>query len=158
MRAFAATDATSIAAPEAGLPIMAMGKFIPRETNSDLLNAVTALRAATEAEMRAIESDAINTADEIAQQRSRPAIITIEKVIARTEARLRDETHDRVEQAAATTIDAQRTAAGSLAIALLLATLIAIWLTRSISRPVFELDKGMPGSSDAIGLIVLASS
>jgi len=66
---------------------MAIGKFIPRETGSDLLNAVTALRAATEAEMRAIESDATNTADEIAQQRSRPAIITIEKVIARTEAR-----------------------------------------------------------------------
>ena len=117
-------------------------KYIPRETGSELTDAVASLRAATEAEMRALNSDAVNTADEISAQRSRPAILTIEKVIARTEARLRDETRDRVEQAAATTIDAQRTAAGSLAIALLLATLIAIWLTRSITRPVFELDKG----------------
>ena len=125
-----------------------LGRYIPRETSTDLSNAVLALRAATEAEMRALESDATNTADEISAQRSRPALITIERVIARTEVRLRDETHDRVEQAASTTIDAQRTAAGSLAIALLLATLIAIWLTRSISRPVYELDKGMKSVAD----------
>jgi len=126
----------------------ALGKYIPRETSTDLINAVIALRAATEAEMRALASDATNTADEISAQRSRPAILTIERVIGRTEARLRDETHERVEQAAATTTDAQRTAAGSLAIALLLATLIAIWLTRSISRPVYELDRGMKSVSD----------
>jgi signal transduction histidine kinase len=125
-----------------------LGKYIPRETSTDLSTAVFALRAATEAEMRALESDATNTADEISAQRSRPAILTIERVLQRTEARLRDETHDRVEQAASTTIDAQRTAAGSLAIALLLATLIAIWLTRSISRPVYELDKGMKAVAD----------
>jgi signal transduction histidine kinase len=126
----------------------ALGKYIPRETAVELSNAVSALRAATEAEMRALESNATNTADDISVQRSRPALQTIERVIARTEARLRDETHERVEQAASTTIDAQRTAAGSLAIALLLATLIAIWLTRSISRPVFELDRGMKSVAD----------
>ena len=125
-----------------------LGKYIPRETSNDLSTAVSSLSAATEAEMRALESDATNTADEISAQRSRPAILTIEKVLERTEIRLRDETHDRVEQAASTTIDAQRTAAGSLAIALLLATLIAIWLTRSISRPVYELDKGMKAVAD----------
>jgi hypothetical protein len=85
-----------------------LGKYIPRETSTDLSTAVFALRAATEAEMRALESDATNTADEISAQRSRPAILTIERVLQRTEARLRDETHDRVEQAASTTIDAQR--------------------------------------------------
>ncbi|HEX6575063.1 MAG TPA: HAMP domain-containing sensor histidine kinase [Gemmatimonadaceae bacterium] len=123
-------------------------RYIDRQTAGELTDAVSALRAATEAEMRALESEAINTADEISAQRSRPAIITIDRVIGRTETRLRDETQERVEQAAATTSDARQTAAGSLAIALLLATLIAIWLTRSISRPVFELDKGMKAVAD----------
>lgn len=125
-----------------------LGRYIPRDAANDLSNAVLALRLATEAEMRALESDATNTADEISAQRSRPAMLTIDRVIARTEVALRDETHDRVEQAAAMSTDAQRTAAGSLAIALLLATLIAIWLTRSISRPVFDLDRGMKAVAD----------
>lgn len=131
-----------------GTTAQSLGAFIPRETSADFTAAVSALRAATEAEMRALESDATNTADEISAQRSRPAILTIERAIQRTEARLREETHDRVEKAASTTSDAQRTAAGSLAVALLLATLIAIWLTRSISRPVYELDKGMKSVAD----------
>lgn len=125
-----------------------LGHYIDRPTAGELVDAVTALQAATEAEIRALEAEATNTADEISNQRSRPAIITIDRIIARTETRLRDETHDRVQGAADATIDAQRTAAGSLAIALLLATLIAIWLTRSISRPVFELDKGMKAVAD----------
>ena len=125
-----------------------LGRFIPGETSTDLSNAILALRAAVESETQAITSDAVNTADEISAQRSRPALLAIDRVIKRTETRLRDETHDRVEQAASTTVDAQRTAAGSLAIALLLATLIAIWITRSISRPVYELERGMKAVAD----------
>src|SRR4029079_8749087 len=52
----------------------AFSRYIPRETASELKDAVTALSAATEAEMRALNSDAVNTADEISAQRSRPAI------------------------------------------------------------------------------------
>jgi signal transduction histidine kinase len=125
-----------------------LGRYIPRESSVELSNAIMALSAAIESEMRAVASEALNTADEISAQRSRPALLAIDRVIARTEGRLRDETHDRVEQTASMTVDAQRTAAGSLAMALLLAALIAIWLTRSISRPVFELDRGMKAVSD----------
>jgi Signal transduction histidine kinase len=74
--------------------------------------------------------------------------VTIDRLIARTEARLREETRDKADKVAGVTDDAQRTAAGSLAIALLLATLIAIWLTRSISRPVHDLEKGMKAVAD----------
>ncbi|MEO5590313.1 MAG: HAMP domain-containing sensor histidine kinase [Gemmatimonadaceae bacterium] len=125
-----------------------LSKFIAVETASDLTNAVIALRAASEAEIRALESDQVGAADDISAQRSRPAILTIEGVITRSSSRLRDETHDRVEQAASTTSEAQRTAVGSLAVALLLATLIALWLTRSISKPVYELDRGMKAVAD----------
>ncbi|MDO8500405.1 MAG: HAMP domain-containing sensor histidine kinase [Gemmatimonadaceae bacterium] len=123
-------------------------QFMPRQSSTDLSNAILALRASTEAEWQAAASGAVNTADDISAQRTRPALLTIDRVIARTEARLRDETYERVEEAASMTVDAQRTAAGSLAIALLIATLIAIWLTRSISHPVFELDKGMQAVAD----------
>src|SRR6476620_9342167 len=94
----------------------------------DMENAILSLRAATDAEYAAASSGNANVADEISAQRTRPALLTIDQLIAKTEA--------------------QRTAAGSLAIALLLATLIAIWLTRSISRPVHDLEKGMRAVAD----------
>ena len=132
------------------LAIMAdsLAPFSTRQAALDIGNAILALRSSTNAQWSALVVGAANTADEISVQRTRPALNTIAKAVARTELKLRDETHERVEAAAQATVDAQRTAAGSLAVALLLATLIAIWLTRSISRPVLELDKGMKAVAD----------
>ena len=132
------------------LAVMAdsLAPYSSRQDASDVGNAIMALRASTEAQWAAINAQAANTADEISEQRSRPALNIIARAVARTELKLRDETHDRVEAAASATGEAKRTAAGSLAAALLLATLIAIWLTRSISRPVHELDKGMKAVAD----------
>ncbi|MDQ3082142.1 MAG: hypothetical protein M3R07_07990, partial [Gemmatimonadota bacterium] len=117
--------------------------YTSRPVATDISNAILALRTSTQAEFAAAVAGANNTAEEISVQRTRPALATIERELARTEAKLRDETRDRVDEAASTTLDARRTAAGSLAIALLLATLVAIWLTRSISRPVQDLERGM---------------
>jgi signal transduction histidine kinase len=114
----------------------------------EMENAILSLRAATDAEYAAASSGNANVADEISAQRTRPALLTIDQLIAKTEAQLREETRDKAEKTADETVDAQRTAAGSLAIALLLATLIAIWLTRSISRPVHDLEKGMRAVAD----------
>lgn len=114
----------------------------------EMRTAILSLRAATDAEYAAASSGNGNVADEISAQRTRPALLTIDKLIAQTEARLREETRDKAEKTADETVDAQRTAAGSLGIALLLATLIAIWLTRSISRPVHDLEKGMRAVAD----------
>lgn len=125
-----------------------LAPYAAQQAASDISTAVLGLRASTEAQFAALDAGAANTADEISAQRSRPALNTIAKAVERTELKLRDETHERVESAATTTVDAQRTAAGSLAVALLLSTLIAIWLTRSISRPVHELDKGMKAVAD----------
>jgi signal transduction histidine kinase len=114
----------------------------------EMRTAILSLRAATDAEYAAAASGNANVADEISAQRTRPALITLDKLIAQTEARLREETRDKADRTAEETVDAQRTAAGSLAIALLLAALIAIWLTRSISRPVYDLEKGMKAVAD----------
>jgi len=125
-----------------------MARFSTAEAATDISNAISALRAATDAEFAAASAGAANTAEEISLQRTRPALTLIERAIGRTASRLRDETRDRVDDAASTTVDAQRTAAGALAIALLIATLIAIWLTRSISRPVHDLERGMKAVAD----------
>jgi signal transduction histidine kinase len=114
----------------------------------EMRTAILSLRAATDAEYAAAAGGNANVADEISAQRTRPALFTLDKLIAQTEARLREETRDKAEKTAEETVDAQRTAAGSLAIALLLAALIAIWLTRSISRPVYDLEKGMKAVAD----------
>jgi len=110
--------------------------------------AILALRASTDAEYAAAAGGNAAAAEDISAQRTRPALQTIDRIIAQTEAKLREETRDKAQQTAEATVDAQRTAAGSLAIALLLATLIAIWLTRSISRPVHDLEKGMRAVAD----------
>jgi signal transduction histidine kinase len=114
----------------------------------EMRTAILSLRAATDAEYAAAAGGNANVADEISAQRTRPALLTMDKLIAQTEARLREETRDKADKTAEETVDAQRTAAGSLAIALLLAALIAIWLTRSISRPVYDLEKGMKAVAD----------
>jgi signal transduction histidine kinase len=125
-----------------------LAPFASRQSATDISTAILALRASTEAQFSALAAGAANTADDISAQRSRPALNTIARAVARTELKLRDETQERVAAAATATVEAQRTAAGSLAVALLLATLIAIWLTRSISRPVHELDRGMKAVAD----------
>src|ERR1051326_194649 len=79
--------------------------------------AILALRAALDAEYAAASTDNGNVADEIAAQRTRPALLTLDNLTAKTEARLREETRDKAEKTAEETVDAQRTAAGSLAIA-----------------------------------------
>jgi signal transduction histidine kinase len=145
-------DSSSLARMHANIgALAATGDSLDRYNLSpagEMQTAIVSLRAATDAEYAAAASGNGNVADEISVQRTRPALLTIDKLIAQTEARLREETRDKAEKTANETVDAQRTAAGSLAIALLLATLIAIWLTRSISRPVHDLEKGMKAVAD----------
>ena len=115
----------------------------------DEMRTVTlALRAATTAEYEAAAAGNTEAADNVSAQRTRPALAALGRAIASIESRLREETRDKTQKTADATVDAQRTAAGSLAIALLLATLIAIWLTRSISRPVHDLERGMKAVAD----------
>jgi two-component system sensor histidine kinase BaeS len=56
---------------------------------------------------------------------------------------LRNRTRQRVADATSATLQAERFVAGAIPVAVLLALLIGIWLLRSISRPVTELERGM---------------
>lgn len=82
-------------------------------------------------------------ADHISSLQVRPRISTIEQAIFQAETALRGRTSSRVNRASQETADAERTALASLVIALALAVLISIWLIRSISRPITDLEMGM---------------
>jgi signal transduction histidine kinase len=82
-------------------------------------------------------------ADTVSETVVQPAFKDADRALIPVEEALRSRTHERVAQAADSLHEAERVSLAGLAIALLLATIIALWLTRSISGPVHELEEGM---------------
>ncbi|MEO7218723.1 MAG: HAMP domain-containing sensor histidine kinase [Gemmatimonadaceae bacterium] len=87
--------------------------------------------------------DKHEAAEAISTQRVRPRIGVIDQTIRAAEGQLRIRSHDSVNAATDDTATAERTAIISMVIAILLAGLISLWLIRSITRPVFDLEAGM---------------
>ena len=83
--------------------------------------------------------DAQRTSDE----RIVPAMVRIERSVATAERSLRQRTVARVSETASAGSAARRLSAAALVLASVLAALIAIGITRSISRPVRDLERGM---------------
>lgn len=110
--------------------------------------ALTRIGEAAAAEYDAASQGRARDAEQVSAERVLPELASINTIVRQMETDLRGRTAERVDQAAAVTIDAQRTAAAALAIALLLALLIALWLLRSISSPVFFLERGMRAVAD----------
>jgi signal transduction histidine kinase len=82
-------------------------------------------------------------AEAISTQLVRPRIGVIEQTIGAAEQLLRARSHDSVNAATDDTATAERAAITAMIIAILLAGLISVWLIRSITRPVFDLEAGM---------------
>ena len=82
-------------------------------------------------------------ADTLSEEIVRPAFREADRALLPVEQQLRRRTRETVAQAADALSEAEQVSMAALAIALLLATIIALWLTRSISRPVNELERGM---------------
>ena len=72
-----------------------------------------------------------------------PALNTVDRIIDLTGEQIQQRTADRVGDFSARTRDAAVLALGALGIAILIAFGVALWLTRSISAPLKELDAGM---------------
>ena len=72
-----------------------------------------------------------------------PALLTVDRVLANQGSAMEQRTAEQVEGFAVLTKDAAVLALGALGIAILIAFGVAIWLTRSISSPLKELDAGM---------------
>jgi signal transduction histidine kinase len=110
--------------------------------------ALAVIGQATDREYAAVRADSGDLADKIRRDTFGPAMRDAEGAIAPTEQLLRGRTADRVTTAEESLIDAEHLSIASLAVALLLATAIALWLTRAISRPVFALAEGMRAVAD----------
>ncbi len=108
------------------------------------INAATArTRAAAATELAAASAGRAMTAEAISVEQTRPAIADIKRAISEGEVTLRNRTVARVDTATIFADRAQRVGMGALGFAILFAALLAFWLARSISRPVYELDRGM---------------
>ncbi|MEO7648479.1 MAG: HAMP domain-containing sensor histidine kinase [Gemmatimonadaceae bacterium] len=129
------------------LAAMLSSYHLERES-AQIRESLARIRDAAASEYAAASQGRPRDAEQISADSLLPEIARINTAVRQTETDLRGRTAERVDDAAAATIDAQRTAAAALAIALLLALLIALWLLRSISTPVFFLERGMKAVAD----------
>ncbi|MBA2686481.1 MAG: HAMP domain-containing histidine kinase [Gemmatimonadaceae bacterium] len=112
-------------------------------TGQAISAATTRTRSAAGAELAAASAGRATTAEAISVEQTRPAIAEIKRAISVGEVTLRNRTVARVDTATIYADRAQRVGLGSLGFAILFAALLAYWLARSVSRPVYELDRGM---------------
>ena len=105
--------------------------------------SLDALRAAARDEYEQASAGRSTVAEMVSQQRTRPAIASVDSSLGASATTLRNRTRQRVADATSETLKAERLVAGALPVALLLALGIGIWLLRSISGPVYELERGM---------------
>jgi len=106
------------------------------------------VRSAAEDEYRAMRAGRSALADSVSQTRIAPALHDADVAIAPAELVLRTRTSQRVLDAESALGDAEQISLAALVVALLLAAGISWWLTRSISRPVTELEEGMRAVAD----------
>jgi len=110
--------------------------------------ALVSIVPAAEAEYEAVRADSSAKADTISQKTIGPLLSSAERALQAGERELRNRTSDKVGRAEDALVEAEQYSLAALAVALLLATIIALWLTRSISQPVRALEEGMRAVAD----------
>jgi signal transduction histidine kinase len=110
---------------------------------SQIRTSLDALRSAAREEYQQAAAGRGTVAEMISQQRTRPAIASVDSALGASATLLRARTRERVADATNEILNAERLVAGALPVALLMALAIGVWLMRSISRPVYELERGM---------------
>jgi signal transduction histidine kinase len=94
-------------------------------------------------EYAALVDEQHKMAESVSEDQIVPAIAALERAIDGAERALRERSRKKAQDAETATDDAYRTAVLLLVVGALVALLIAVWLTRSISRPVRDLEEGM---------------
>ena len=111
-------------------------------------SALATIAPAAEREYAAVRAGAADLADSISQRTIAPALRDAERALSPAEQVLRGRTRERVTAAEEKLGEAEYYSLAALAVALLLATGIALWLTRSVSQPVRALEEGMRAVAD----------
>ena len=110
---------------------------------SQIRSSLDALRSGAREEYEQASAGKSTVAEKISQQRTRPAIAAVDSALGASATMLRNRTKQRVADATNEILNAERFVAGALPVALLVALVIGIWLLRSITRPIYELERGM---------------
>jgi signal transduction histidine kinase len=111
--------------------------------------ALSAVREAAPLYERAKESPQPDrTLDSLSEQVSRRAIARLDSLVGRAENRVSAEVEASVQGIVQNAHDAIQVSQTAVGIALVVATLIAIWLTATVSRPVKDLEAGMGAVAD----------
>jgi signal transduction histidine kinase len=106
-------------------------------------SAVATLQASAPRQIAAVRAGNLEAADSLSDREISPALRSLERGIGTAERSLRARTGVRMADATTSIRRAQLLSAVSLALAVLLAAWIAIRLTRWITRPVADLERGM---------------
>ena len=110
---------------------------------TQIRSSLDALRAAARDEYEQASAGRSTVAEMVSQQRTRPAIASVDSSLGASALTLRNRTRQRVADATSETLKAERLVAGALPVALIIALVIGLWLLRSISGPVSDLERGM---------------
>ena len=125
-----------------------LGRFHLDGATTRIHDAFAIISPAAQREYDALASKNVDLADAISRDTIAPALREAERAIRPAESALGTRTAERVAAADVALTDGERFALAALAVALLLATAISLWLTRSISKPVWELEAGMRAVAD----------
>ena len=101
-----------------------------------------------EAEFTAASTGRPGEAEQISSQKVVPAISRAEAAVGVAERELRERTRERVAHAAAHASQGTRVTVIGLILAVVVAALLAFKLTQSVSKPVYELERGMRRVAD----------
>lgn len=110
---------------------------------AQIRGSLDSLRAASRDEYEQASAGRAAVAELVSQHRTRPAIASVDSALGASATTLRNATRQRVADATTETFNAERLVIGALPIALLVALAIGLSLLRAVSRPVYELEKGM---------------
>ena len=114
----------------------------------NLRQAMISVAAGAEAEYQAAVAGRVAEAERLSSDQVVPAIARAEATLGGAERALRERTRDRVANAAAFAKSGKNVAFAGLLLALFVAGIIAYKLTKSISQPVRELERGMSAVAD----------
>jgi len=114
----------------------------------DIGESIRQIKEAAKTEYSAAVRNDTIVADSLSLHVSAPALAHADSIVREAEGKLRERTSARVE-AEASDITVTRTGSiAALVLALILAGIIAVWLTRSISQPIVDLKSGMHAVAD----------
>jgi len=120
-----------------------LGKFDLPEYANGILASVQELTGAAQLEFKAALEGDTAVADAVSSKRFVPALTRADSMVKVAERRLQVRTATRARSQAQSIDRTERASIIALVLALLTAGAIGFWLTRSISRPIWDLEAGM---------------